>query len=154
MKPSEAVLLLAKAAAFDRRTVGDADAIAWAEALGDTDMTLALESITQHYRETTDWIMPNHILRYVREIQQSRLRDAGSPDYPSDLTQAQERAYRICYQAAIKAGMSRDEATSAADRETAVTRLPEVEAPPEVRRAIADFERARSVPRAKPGDAA
>jgi hypothetical protein len=61
MNLEETARVLAKAQAFDRRTIGEADIRAWHEALSDVDYTDALQAVTAHYRDTTDWLMPAHI---------------------------------------------------------------------------------------------
>lgn len=72
MTPSETAKVLAAAAAFDRRTVGTADVAAWHSALGALDYADARDAVTRHYRTTTDWIMPVHILHYAVEISTER----------------------------------------------------------------------------------
>jgi hypothetical protein len=65
MNRSETARLLAKAAAFDARTVGIADVAAWQEALADVELVAALDAITEHYRDQTERIMPAHVRRIV-----------------------------------------------------------------------------------------
>jgi hypothetical protein len=50
MTPAEVARLLAKAAAFDQRTVGDADVMAWHEAVADLDPALAMRAVTRWYQ--------------------------------------------------------------------------------------------------------
>lgn len=59
--------VLAKAAAYDRRTIGKADALAWYEALSDLDVDACLAAVAAHYRGSTEWLMPAHIRRHVDE---------------------------------------------------------------------------------------
>lgn len=63
MTPAEAAKLLAKAAAFDQRTIGRADALAWAEVLADISFDDALDAVTTHYAESTERLMPAHVRR-------------------------------------------------------------------------------------------
>lgn len=74
MTPADIARVLAKAAAFDSRTVGEADILAWFEALGDLDVDDALAAVTRHYRESTDWLKPAHVRRIVGEIARERRR--------------------------------------------------------------------------------
>jgi len=67
MTPGEAGRVLAKAAAFDQRTVGHADALAWAEALDGIDHADALAAVTGHYRVSTSRIMPADVRRLANE---------------------------------------------------------------------------------------
>lgn len=72
MKRSEISVLLAACAARDARTVGEADVEAWFEDLGDLDFEDARQAVSQHYRESTDRIMPAHIRKLSRIIRDKR----------------------------------------------------------------------------------
>jgi len=68
---SETADLLTAMSAYDRRTIGGRrrDRLAGRPlrcAFGD-----CLEAVKQHYAEHTEWVMPAHIRRAVREIVQS-----------------------------------------------------------------------------------
>lgn len=67
MKPSDAARILAVAAAFDRRTVGETDAQAWADALDELDPRLCAAAVRQHYRHSTDWVMPAHVRTIIAD---------------------------------------------------------------------------------------
>lgn len=58
--------LLAYAAAFDKRTVGRSDVLAWHDAIGDLDYEPAKLAVRNWYRENDGWVMPAHIRRAVR----------------------------------------------------------------------------------------
>ncbi|TFV32274.1 hypothetical protein E4K10_18075 [Streptomyces sp. T1317-0309] len=86
MTPADATELLALAAAFDRRTVGEADARAWAAALHaiplDNDTR---EAVARHYSESSDWITPAHVRQQRQKIRNDRIAtanvlDDGRPD--------------------------------------------------------------------------
>jgi len=63
LSKSQMALVLGKAAAFDQRTLGDADVEAWRECLGDAiDFDTAMERVTEHYRVSTERLMPVHLL--------------------------------------------------------------------------------------------
>lgn len=68
MNPGDAARILAKAAAYDQRTIGEADAMAWFEALSDLDAADALEAVTRHYRGSTERLMPAHVRVLVAGI--------------------------------------------------------------------------------------
>lgn len=72
MTPSEVGQVLAKAAAFDRRTVGEVDILAWLEAIGDLPLEDALAAVTRHYRESDTWLKPSHIRDQVIAIRNER----------------------------------------------------------------------------------
>lgn len=73
MKPSEAAAVLARAALYDRRTVGEIEAQAWAQALGDHALDDALTAVDQHYGESDKWIMPVHVNERARIIARARI---------------------------------------------------------------------------------
>lgn len=106
MTPADAAELLTLCAAFDRRTVGEADARAWAAALNavplDDD---ARAAVARHYAETDRWITPAHVIRQraairADRIQRANVLDDGRPDE----TPAQYLARRRALTAAIGDG--------------------------------------------------
>lgn len=74
MTPSQAAKLLAKLAATDGRTVSETTARAWAETLHDVGLDEALAAVPVHFRESTAWCMPAHILGIVVEQRRERHR--------------------------------------------------------------------------------
>jgi hypothetical protein len=95
VKPSEVAQLLAFCAAFDRRTVGEADAMAWHTVLGHIPYEQAREAVTAHYSNTREWIMPADILQRVRKARAAVLDDfqyePGHPDEPPAVYLARRR---------------------------------------------------------------
>lgn len=80
MNLSETARLLGAMAAFDRRTVGDGDVIAWQAVLSDAPFDDCLEAVKRHYAEHTEWMMPAHVRRLVRDVVRERetaARDTG-----------------------------------------------------------------------------
>jgi hypothetical protein len=71
---AETAVLLAKAAAVDQRTVGEADVRAWQEILAHVDLPDALAAVTRHYAETADRLMPAHVIRHAKAIRADRKR--------------------------------------------------------------------------------
>jgi len=105
MTPGDAAKLLALAAAFDRRTVGEADAMAWASTLDDLRLEDCIDAVKNHYRESTEWIMPSHVRAGVRAIHRERIAyvrqhdphavpDADPDDVPAYLAAIREGRYR------------------------------------------------------------
>lgn len=80
MTPADTARLLAKAAAFDQRTIGAADVAAWHEAVGDLDAGDALAAVTRHYQRTDQRIMPSHLRQLVTEIDRERRRAIREAD--------------------------------------------------------------------------
>lgn len=74
MNPGDVSRVLAKAAAYDQRTVGEADVLAWHEVLSDIEFADALVAVAKHYAENTERIMPAHVRRLAIEIDRSRRR--------------------------------------------------------------------------------
>lgn len=76
MTPQDTARVLAKAAAFDQRTVGDTDVLAWHDAIGDLDAADALAAVTGFYREVTERrLMPGDVRTLVAEIERDRQRE-------------------------------------------------------------------------------
>jgi hypothetical protein len=80
----EAAALLGIAAAFDNRKP-DADAAkAWSVALDGFRFEDCRDVIVAHYRGSSDWLMPSHIIAGVKRIRAKRIADVGDltpPDF-------------------------------------------------------------------------
>lgn len=85
MTIDETIDLLTAAAAFDRRTVGKADAIAWHATVGDLALDDCRAAVIAHYTETTEWLMPAHVRQRVKAIRARRLQDTEIPAPPPEL---------------------------------------------------------------------
>ncbi|MBP2704450.1 hypothetical protein JOL79_11555 [Microbispora sp. RL4-1S] len=101
MTPEEVIDLLTTAAAFDRRTVGEADVIAWMAAVGDLDFADAQAAVVAHYTATTDWLMPAHVRTRVRHTRELRLAACPIPEPAPQLTD-DPPAYRAELQVRLK----------------------------------------------------
>jgi hypothetical protein len=139
-------MILTKISAYDRRTIGDADAEAWAEALeGRVTVQDALTAVRDHFRESTSWIMPADVIRLGKLARMERVRSAGVPDLPADLSPADERRWLQAYWAVFHRYGPEDgpgHAFVAANRElgiTADTVSAHVLPPEEVKARIAAF---------------
>ena len=78
MTRSETAKLLAFCAAYDQRTIGDADVLAWDEALDspwvpNIDLDEAQEAVVAHYRETPQRITVADVLKRVKTSRADRL---------------------------------------------------------------------------------
>lgn len=74
MTPEDVVDVLTKAAAFDQRTVGEADVLAWHEVLHRCDRDDALAAVTRHYTDSRERIMPADVVRLARVVREERQR--------------------------------------------------------------------------------
>lgn len=85
MTPAEAAVVLTAAAAFDRRTVDESAAQAWAAALPDVGVDEARDAVVAHYREKREWIMPADIRAHVRRVRAKRLSELPPITPPREL---------------------------------------------------------------------
>jgi hypothetical protein len=126
LTPSEAAKVLATAKLVDNRQFDEATAIAWAQML-EPSITLreAIAAVARHFATSTDYLMPAHVNQIVKAVRAERralIHAAGPPDFPDDLTYAQEQVYRRRYHELVGDGMTRDDAQAAIDRERGFTR--------------------------------
>ena len=96
----EAVALLALASGFDNRKPERETVRAWTEALADVDYDDARTVIVAHFHESTDWLMPAHIVRGVRDLERARV--AAAPNLydvepPARVTQLDGPAFDAAY---------------------------------------------------------
>jgi Asp-tRNA(Asn)/Glu-tRNA(Gln) amidotransferase A subunit family amidase len=88
----DTALLLGMCAAYDQRTIGDADALAWHEILSDLDFEDAKLAVVAHYRTETRRVMPADIRAAVKKIRAERVThpdeipDADPDDVPAYVT--------------------------------------------------------------------
>lgn len=68
MNLSETAMLLAVVQAFDRRTVGESEVIAWQAALRDTGFDDARDAVIEHYRDHREWLMPADVVAGANRI--------------------------------------------------------------------------------------
>lgn len=135
MTPEDTARVLAKCAAFDRRTVGRADILAWHEVLHAIPVEDGLAAVTAWYDEHRDWVMPSDIKSLALGLADQRRR-------------AELRARIDQQQAALAAGP----AVPTTDRKAEVQallaelrdRLPAVDETKVRRREVVQWERARN----------
>lgn len=101
MTPDETVDLLTVAAAFDQRTVGEGDAMAWHAVVGDLDFTDAKQAVIAHYTDTAERVMPAHVRTRVRALRRDRLAREVVPAPPHEITDEPGR-YQALLQAKVK----------------------------------------------------
>ena len=70
MTPSETALLLALAAAYDRRTVGEADVYAWHDVLEHVPLETGKDAVRHHYATSTRFLMPADVNAYAERVRE------------------------------------------------------------------------------------
>ena len=121
MTIEEVIDLLAVAAAFDQRTIGEADAVAWHAAIGDLDFADARAAVIGHYRESRDRVMPADVFKRVKAARRDRLAREVIPAPGHELTDQPGR-YKAALDgilARIASGLSARKAIAAPVREGA-----------------------------------
>ncbi len=99
MTLDDVIDVLSKCAAFDRRTIGEADALAWSEAIGDLNRTDALAAVTAWYRSHREFVMPSDIRSGAETIRAERLRDLPVEEITSDIPSEDTDAYQLTLKA-------------------------------------------------------
>lgn len=100
MTPGDVIDVLAKAAAFDQRTVGQADILAWHEILHRIDRADALTAVAAHYAESRERLMPADVVRLGRiarldRERAARIRTSAPLALPSRFEDDEERNLRV-----------------------------------------------------------
>lgn len=109
MTPADTAELLTFAAAFDRRTIGKADVLAWHTVLTDITLQDAKDAVTAHYGRETRWIMPADIRQHVQVQRADTAADFQGPGLSAAIPDADPDDVRA-YLAAVK-----EQRTRAAD---------------------------------------
>lgn len=102
MTPAETAELLGLCAAFDRRTIGKTDVLAWQTILADINADAARQAVTTHYATETRWIMPADIRQHVLQQRAATAADYQGPGLSADIPDADPDNIPA-YLAAIKA---------------------------------------------------
>lgn len=85
MNRSETAQALAVAAAYDNRTIGESNVMAWSDALSDLRLADVVAAIKLHYRASEDFAVPSRIRTLVNQIRSHRIADALIPAPPFEL---------------------------------------------------------------------
>lgn len=94
MTLDETIDLLATCAAYDRRTIGKTDAVAWHAIVRDLPFADAQQAVFDHYSESREWIMPADVRTRVKRKQRDehdrgRIKQLLDPDaYRREVEQA------------------------------------------------------------------
>lgn len=73
MNLTETAKLLTMCAAFDQRTIGEADVSAWQATLDDLRFEDCREAVVAHFRNSSGRIMPNDVRVAVKAMRRDRL---------------------------------------------------------------------------------
>lgn len=106
MTPIEVGALLTYVSAYDNRNVTEETATAWAEVL-DPRLTLhgAKWIVEQHYKDSTDWLMPAHINRKYLKVREERRKKVGTNiEIPHDLEAPRHQEFLNAYYDAVADG--------------------------------------------------
>lgn len=79
MQKASAAQVLALIQAFDNRKTDQATITAWADILPDQDVNDYLDAVKDHYRTSSEWLMPAHLIRRVKSTRSRRIEVAGDP---------------------------------------------------------------------------
>ncbi len=81
MTEDEVIDLLSIVTAYDKRTVGQGELHAWADAArrGRWTFELASEAVKNHYAESADWIMPAHVTQRIKALRSEPPRSGALP---------------------------------------------------------------------------
>lgn len=85
MNRSETAILLGIAAAYDQRTVGEADVMAWQDLLADVRSADAVQAVKDHYAAEARRVMPVDVLTGVKRIRTKRLDENPILDVPNGM---------------------------------------------------------------------
>lgn len=85
MTLDETIDLLTTCAAYDRRTIGKSDAVAWHAVVRDLPFEYAQQAVFAHYSESREFIMPADVRTRVRrrqrdEAERGRIKQLLDPD--------------------------------------------------------------------------
>ena len=76
MNVEETSNLLTAIQNVDNRRIDDATVLVWHEIVGDLPFADCLMAVTRHFGESTDYLMPVHVVQGAREIERERIRRA------------------------------------------------------------------------------
>lgn len=78
MKLSEAGDLLALISAYDNRTLTAEVSAAWYDLITPYTLAEAKHAAKKHFHESTDWLMPAHVVRIIKAERKARLAKVGT----------------------------------------------------------------------------
>lgn len=112
MRHDDIVQLLALISSTDGRKLGRHTPAAWMEILGDYEYADCRAAVIEHFRTSTDWLTPAHIVRAVKAQRGKRLKAIGGPVQPNRADHAagsELEARRTLIEAVASGRMSAEE---------------------------------------------
>lgn len=93
MNEHDTIDVLTAIAAFDQRTVGEADVQAWTAAarIGGWTTAQAMRAVMEHYTTETNRLMPAHITRCIRARREHYTSTYRHQPYPTGMSDADEQ---------------------------------------------------------------
>lgn len=82
MNSEELTVLLARIQVLDNRQVDDLTIQAWAPLMADVPYAAAVDAVNAHFRSSTAYLQPAHIIHGVRDSKRSVLPSTMSPEAP------------------------------------------------------------------------
>lgn len=140
MNTQEIIELLGVIAVVDKRTVGEADVIAWQTIVGDLPKGDALRAVRDHFRERPGvWLEPGYIVQRVRAMRRDRLERRSLAEIRADEDRMDARmAPRLAEAEAVAAARQR----AVAEFDFRPKQLPEAES----RRRLVERQRKAAPP--------
>lgn len=86
MTPAEAQILLSMAATVDNRKPDEDAAKAWAAMLDGVRFEDCRVAVVEHYKGSSEWLMPSKIRADVKRIREKRLAETPEPSPPDGLS--------------------------------------------------------------------
>ena len=74
MNKTEVAKLLTVASGVDNRNVSAEVVEVWFPIVGHLEYEIALEALKIHFKESTDWLLPAHVIRNARRAREARER--------------------------------------------------------------------------------
>jgi len=84
MNSTELGRVLARIAVADKRNIDEITIAHWNECIGDLPYAATMTAITDHFRNSTDYLMPAHLVRAVTAARRLELPATMSPEAPED----------------------------------------------------------------------
>lgn len=125
MKPSEAAAVLTACASLDQRTIGETEAIIWAQVFTKANIALpdALEAVINYHADPANMDRRANVQALIvqaKAIRRARMTAAGDPPFPPELTVGQEMVWRRHWVEAL--GDDADTASAVADARMGIVR--------------------------------
>lgn len=79
MNLAEVGEVIAAVQIFDNRKADEATIKTWHKVLSRYTLEDCLDAVVAHYTESTEWLMPAHIIRFVKRRRARRIELAGNP---------------------------------------------------------------------------